>query len=76
MFKKASLVVFTVALSMSGAACKKKSGEDIAAKQREFQERQRAQAVKAYEELATKYPDSEHAAKARERLSALQAPKK
>lgn len=36
--------------------------------------RQRAQAIRAYQELAQKFPDSEFASKARERLNALGAP--
>jgi hypothetical protein len=58
------------------AACdkKKNAAELQAEKQKAFKERQRGEAIKAYTALVTKFPDSEYAAKAKERLAALGPP--
>lgn len=58
-----------------GAASCKKSQKDIAAeKQAKFRAEQKARAVKAYQELVKKYPDSEYAEKAKERIRSLTPP--
>jgi hypothetical protein len=71
------LPVFLAAVfALGGVACSKKktSAEMQADKVNAFRERQRGEAIKAYTALTTKYPDSEYAAKAQERLTALGPP--
>lgn len=63
-----------VALILSAAGCKKTPAENLEEKKKQFQARQRTEAVKNYREIIAKYPDSPFAAQAQERLRALNAP--
>jgi outer membrane protein assembly factor BamD (BamD/ComL family) len=47
---------------------------ELQASDPEKAKRQRAQTIRAYKELAEKFPDSEFAPRAQERLNALGAP--
>lgn len=70
-----TLYVTLAALAMLGGpiGCKKKptSAEVDQAKEQAERDKAKAQAAKYYQEITEKYPDSEFAAKARERLSAI-----
>ena len=81
MLKRLVLLLLAAALCAGGAACKGQStqAEIKAQKQRDFRARQKKLAIKAYQDLITKYPDSEYATKAQERLDQLgpaESPKK
>jgi len=70
------LLLLATALALGGSACKGKStpAERKAQKVREFRERQKNMARKCYQDLATKYPASEFADQANERLKVLGPP--
>ena len=70
------IVSITLAASFAlGAVSCKKSQRDLAAqKQEAFKREQKAKALKAYQDLVKKYPDSEYAAKAKERIRTLTPP--
>jgi outer membrane protein assembly factor BamD (BamD/ComL family) len=55
------------------SGCKKtqSAAEVQLAKKKAFQDRQKVEAIKTYTALVEKYPDSEFAAKAKERLGVL-----
>lgn len=61
-------------MALGAVSCKKSSKDDAAAKIDTFRKQQRARAVKSYQELVKKYPDSEYAEKAKERIRALAPP--
>ena len=69
------LFAFTLSLALIAGlpACKKKqtAAEAQLAKKKAFQERQRVEAIKTYTALTQKYPDSEFAPQAQERLKTL-----
>jgi hypothetical protein len=69
------LLPFLVIVAMlSGVtACKSKPTAAMlqAQKVKDFRERQRVEAIKAYKLLIDKYPDSEYAPQAKERLGTL-----
>ena len=69
------LLPFLVAVALlSGAtACKPKpTAAQLQAKRvKDFREKQRIEAIKAYKTLVDKYPDSEYAPKAKERMGTL-----
>jgi TolA-binding protein len=74
MLNKTSLLILTAVLMTGAAACKKappppKPGE-LTTEQRAAL---RKKAIDTYEKIVTKYPDSEYAPKAQERLNALRA---
>lgn len=68
-------VLFSLAVLLAAAAlgCKKSPQQDQALLKANFQKAQREKAIKVYEEIATKYPDSPNAAKAKERARILRA---
>jgi len=67
-------VAFLAAIACSlTAACQKSEGESVAERTRQFQSQQRKKAIENYQQIIRKYPDSEYAAKAQERLRALNA---
>ena len=70
------LLLLATALALGGSACKGKatSAEINAEKVRVFRERQKNLARKCYQDLATKYPDSEFADQANARLKVLGTP--
>ena len=63
-------------LCFTGSACKRKvtTAEKKADEIRKFRERQKNLARKCYQDITTKYPDSEFAAQAAERLQQLGPP--
>jgi hypothetical protein len=69
-------VCLAIVFAFGGVACSKKktAAEQQAEKVNAFRERQRGEAIKAYTALTTKFPDSEFAPKAQERLTALGPP--
>jgi outer membrane protein assembly factor BamD (BamD/ComL family) len=74
MFQNITAVVIAAVLVAAGTtACeKKKTAAELAAeKQKAFREKQKIEAIKAYTALTTKFPESEFAPKAQERLSVL-----
>lgn len=73
MRQKITLLLLAAALLAGGAACKKKqtAAEKQAAVVDAFRKKQKTEAIKSYTALVEKYPDSEFAAKAKERLSVL-----
>ena len=76
MLKRTALLILAAAFCLGGVACEKKKtkAEILADKKKEFRARQKKQAIKAYHDLVTKYPDSEFAPKAQERLDQLGPP--
>lgn len=62
-----------VALILAFSACeeKKTAAQANAEKEKAWHVQQKAKAAKYYQELLDKYPDSEHAAEAKQRLEAL-----
>jgi hypothetical protein len=69
-------LLLAAALGLAGSACKDKTTN--AAKKadeiRKFRERQKNLARKCYQDITTKYPDSEFTAQAAERLQQLGPP--
>ncbi len=67
------LVLLAAALVVGGTACKKKqtTAEKQAAAVDAFRKKQKIEAIKSYTALVEKYPDSEFAPKAQERLTVL-----
>ncbi|GEM_PF-1607875 len=73
MIRTIAFIVLAAALSFGAAGCKKKKtvAEMQAEKVTVFRQKQKVEAIKSYTALVTKYPDSEFAAKAQERLNVL-----
>ena len=76
MLKRSALLLLAAVLCLGGAACeeKKTQAELMAGKKKEFQVKQKQVAIKAYQDLVDKYPDSEFAPKAKEKLQKLGPP--
>ena len=76
MLRKSALILLASAICLCGAACKKeqtqaeKKAEVVAA----FKAKQKAAAVKNYQDLIANYPASPFAAQAKAKLQALGAP--
>jgi Outer membrane lipoprotein len=73
MLKRSAVLLVAAALCVCSAACKKSIAENVAEKRQQFQAQQRKRAIDNYQQILKKYPDSEFAAKAQERLRALNA---
>jgi hypothetical protein len=73
MFYKPFVLLIAAALLIGGTGCKKKeTGAERQAKAvQAFRTKQKIEAIKSYTALTEKYPDSEFAAKAKERLAVL-----
>ena len=73
MLKRLALLLLAAVLLAGIPACKNKqtSAEKRAEEVKAFRVRQKQMAAKAYQDIVTKYPDSEFAAQAKERLQAL-----
>ncbi len=73
MLKRTVLLLLCTLLGLGGTACKseKTQAERQAEIVKEFRARQKQMAAKAYKDLTEKYPDSEFAAEAKQRLEAL-----
>lgn len=70
MFPKIALLL-AAAVILGAAGCSKKKGTDQQAKINAFRQKQKIEAIKAYTAIVEKYPDSEFAAQAKERLAVL-----
>jgi len=72
LLKKLSLFVALASL-LGTTACEHKetAAEKQARKVQTFRHHQKIEAIKAYTELVNKFPDSEYASKAQERLTVL-----
>lgn len=68
----AAVLLATVVCSLN-AACKKSEAQSMAERKQQFQAQQRRKAIENYQQILKKYPDSEFAAKAQERLRAMNA---
>lgn len=64
-------IALVAALAVGTLSCKKQPVDDTAAREAKFRSDQKARALKAYHELVKKYPDSDYAPKAQERIRAL-----
>jgi len=73
MFQKFFPLLMAAAFLSGGVACKKKetAAERQARAAEAFKLKQKIEAIKTYTALVTKYPDSDFAAKAQERLTVL-----
>ena len=73
MLRKTVLLTLAAAVCLGGAACNsKKSKAELAADQiKAFRARQKKLAIKCYQDLVTKYPDSEFAPQAEQKLLQL-----
>lgn len=71
--QKSFSLFLAVVLGLGAVACehKKTAAEIQAARMNAFRTRQKGEAIKAYTALVNKYPDSDFAAKAKERLQVL-----
>ena len=65
------MAIVVAALAMGLASCKKKPSDLKAAAEAKWRAEQKQKAIKNYQEIVKKYPDSEFAAKAQERLKAI-----
>lgn len=74
MVQRVAFLVLAGLLALGTVSCKKSPKNNQAAAQAKFQADQKARALKAYQELVKKYPDSEYAEKAKERIRALATP--
>ena len=76
MLPRPALLLLAAALCLGGAACKdtKTQAELMADKKKEFKAKQKQVAIKAYKDLVDKYPESEFAPKAKEKLQQLGPP--
>ena len=74
MFQRIASLALIGLIAFGAVSCKKKSGSGAAAAQAKFQAEQKVRALKAYQDLVKKYPDSEYAEKAKERIRALATP--
>lgn len=72
MVKRILLLLLAAAFAFGGVACKKPTpAQNAAVIKKEFQDKQRLTAIKIYEQIATKYPNSPNAAEAKERAQKL-----
>lgn len=71
MVQRIVLFIVAGAVALGGASCKKSQKDVTAEKQAKFRADQKAKAIARYQELVKKYPDSEYAEKAKERIRAL-----
>ena len=74
--KQSLKLALAAVCALGGAACDKEPQDNRAEQERTFRERQRTLAIKTYKDLATKFPDTEYAPLAKERLDALQGQQK
>jgi outer membrane protein assembly factor BamD (BamD/ComL family) len=66
-------LLLALAMTLGPVACssKKTAAEEQAEKVKAFQEQQKVRAYKAYKELVEKYPDSQFAPQAKDRLAKM-----
>lgn len=73
MLKQALLLCIALVIAITAPGCSKKktAAEMQAEKEQAWRATQRTKAVEYYSEIVEKYPDSQYAAQAKERLNAL-----
>ena len=73
MLNKTLPILLAVAMAFGAAACsgKKTAAQDQAEKEKAWRAKQRTRAIEYYKELAEKFPDSEYAPQAKERLVSM-----
>ena len=72
MVKRTLTILLAAALAYGAPACKKPTPALVMAKKKkEFQDAQRLKAIKTYDEIATKFPNSPNAAQAAEHAQKL-----
>lgn len=76
MMNKVVSLLLALALCLGGAACSKKKKKGKPGSDPKKKAAARVDAIKQYRMLVQKYPDTEFAPKAQERLAALAAKKK
>lgn len=64
-------VLFIASLAISATSCKPEKKDVSAEFDAKYKAERKAALVKTYQDLVKKYPDSEYAPKAKERLAAL-----
>lgn len=74
MVQRFALVFLAGVISIGSVSCKKSQKDVAEQKQAKFKAEQKARALKSYQDLVKKYPDSEYAEKAKERIRALTPP--
>lgn len=74
MFQRFASVILAGVVILSATSCKKAPKDLTAEREAKFRAEQKARALKSYQDLVKKYPDSEYAAKAKERIRALTPP--
>ena len=76
MLPRSASLLLAAALCLGGAACdQKKTQAELKAEEKiKFRAKQKQVAIKVYKDLLDKYPDSEFAPKAKERLQRLGPP--
>jgi hypothetical protein len=74
MVKRITSIFFAAAVAAGAVSCKKSTTPPAAEAEARFRAEQKAKALKSYQDLVKKYPDSEYAAKAKERIRALTPP--
>ncbi len=74
MVQRFALVLLAGVIAVGTVSCKK-SQKDVAAEQQaKFRAQQKTRALRQYQDLVKKYPDSEYAGKAKERIRTLTPP--
>lgn len=75
MLNKILPILLAVVFAFGAAACKgKKTAAEVQAeKEKTWRTEQRTKAIKYYSEITEKFPDSQYAPKAKERLNAMGA---
>ena len=73
MLKQALLLCIALAIAVTAPGCSKKktAAEMQAEKEQAWRAKQRTKAVEYYSEIVEKYPDSQYAGQAKERLGSL-----
>ncbi|MEQ1859364.1 MAG: outer membrane protein assembly factor BamD [Chthoniobacteraceae bacterium] len=74
MVQRLALLLAAGFIALGAVSCKKSPKDAIAEKQAKFRADQKARALKQYQDLVKKYPESEFAEKAKERIRALATP--
>ena len=69
--KRAAALFLALMLALPGFACKKSAAQNLAEKRQQFQAQQRKKAIDNYQQIVRKYPDSQFAPMAQERLRTL-----
>ena len=74
MVQRIALFLLAGLVSAGAVSCKKSQKDVAAEREAKFRAEQKARALRQYQDLVKKYPDSEYAEKAKERIRALATP--